>query len=53
MGGATALLAAEQDNRIKCVLTHDPWTNAIEEKISSLSKIHEKFLQVTVSLQWR
>jgi len=26
MGGGTAMLVGEVDNRVKAIITHDPWT---------------------------
>ena len=53
MGAATALLAGDQDDRIKCILTHDPWINPIESKFEQLNQCLSKFIQVTTSWQWR
>ena len=44
MGGATALVAAESDPRIKLALVHDPWINIIKPKILYLEKIYCKYV---------
>ena len=31
MGGATAMLVGDKDARVKCVLSHDPWSKLISE----------------------
>ena len=35
MGGATALRVGESDERVRCVVTHDPWLTPLHKEISA------------------
>lgn len=49
MGAATALMVGEKDPRVKCVLTHDPWVNVIQEDLPTFDQLLSKNIQVTTS----
>lgn len=52
MGGATALSVGDRDPRIKAVICHDPWADAIMPKIASFGSILQKPLQMTNTSQF-
>ena len=52
MGGATALLIGDQDPRVNCILTHDPWSKVIEDEIPKFDKVLSKHIQITTTAQY-
>lgn len=46
MGSATSLLVGEQDDRVKVVLCHDPWSKVIDDKIPKFDKLLSKYVQI-------
>lgn len=45
-GGATAIKTGENDNRVKAVLTHDPWPQVIEPMIDNFKNLTSKPIQI-------
>jgi len=41
-GGATAMKVGESDNRVKAIVTHDPWSTVIDPLIDNFKMLVEK-----------
>ena len=52
MGGSTAMVAGDQDNRIKTVLTHDIWYQIFQERLPNFKNLFSKRVQTITSAQY-